>query len=181
LSALPDAPHFLIAESFSSAVALQTRLPASTRGIVLVGGFARTPSRVARVARHAPRLAVQAALSAYPERMINHMCLGANPSPAVAALLRTTLQNVSAAALVERLRLIGQFDERARLAELTLPVLYLAGVHDQLVPRACGEEIVGDAPNRELRLIHAPHLMLQAAPADCAAAVAQFVVSRVVG
>ncbi|MDF3834929.1 alpha/beta hydrolase [Cupriavidus basilensis] len=172
--ALPaGAPFVLLAESFSGPLgaAIAARPPEGMRGLILCGSFVRPPR---------PRLAFTRALAGWlppallPRPLLNHVLLGGHATPALRAALGAAVSSVSAAAMQARLKAVMETDMSARFAGVRLPVLYLRGRDDRVVPRSASETVAALAPNTQIVELPAPHCILQAVPRDAAQAIAAF-------
>jgi pimeloyl-ACP methyl ester carboxylesterase len=65
-------------------------------------------------------------------------------------------------------------DESAALGAIRLPTLVLRGRRDRVISRAATRWIVSTLSAARLVEIDGPHLLLQTRPAECAAAVLEF-------
>ena len=66
-------------------------------------------------------------------------------------------------------------DVRPALSKIRVPVLYLHGSEDRLVPRRCADVIASAVTQTHIVDVKAPHFLLQAAPVAAAAAVRTFI------
>lgn len=62
----------------------------------------------------------------------------------------------------------------ARLPLVRVPVLYLRGTRDRLLPTSTGSKLVAAVPDARLIDIEGPHLLLQAQPQVCTTVIAEF-------
>jgi pimeloyl-ACP methyl ester carboxylesterase len=83
-------------------------------------------------------------------------------------LLKTTLPKISPETMRARLDAVIGVNYLAELAKLNLPILYLKGRHDHLVPASASKTIVKFAKYVTLVEIDAPHLLLQIAAKEAA-------------
>lgn len=84
--------------------------------------------------------------------------------PDVGAALLHVLQGADAEGYAQVCEALADFDVRGRLAEVSVPVLAVAGAHDVATPRADLEEIAHGVPSARLLVLpEAAHL----APAEC--------------
>lgn len=65
-------------------------------------------------------------------------------------------------------------DVSRRLGDVRVPVLCLSATNDRLLPRNRAMQMVGALSDCASLEIAGPHLLLQAAPSDCALAVCDF-------
>jgi pimeloyl-ACP methyl ester carboxylesterase len=90
-------------------------------------------------------------------------------------MLNQSLAKVSARVLRHRLAAALQVNVSAKLEELKVPVLYLQASQDWLVPSSAAEAIVSALPSTKVTRVNGPHLLLQANPAESAAAIRSFI------
>jgi pimeloyl-ACP methyl ester carboxylesterase len=76
--------------------------------------------------------------------------------------------------LARRLKEIASVDVSALLARTTMPLLYVGGSRDRLVAAREAERIAMLRPDATLRMIEAPHFVLQSRPRAAAALVGEF-------
>jgi pimeloyl-ACP methyl ester carboxylesterase len=70
---------------------------------------------------------------------------------------------------------VFEIDARRELARITVPILYLRGTRDRLVPASASREVHGIARQTVITDIDAPHFLLQSKPVDAAQAIRRFV------
>ena len=172
--ALPD-QCVLIAESFSGpvAIALAARHPANIRCLVLCATFAISPFRtLLRAARIVPKRLFRPSLLLPP--MVHHFCfsgasISVRPSPVA------VVSTVPPAIMRARLACLATTDVRPLLPRIAMPVLYLRASNDRIVSARRSLELTSLLPNVKATEIDGPHLLLQARPRECAAAITDFV------
>jgi pimeloyl-ACP methyl ester carboxylesterase len=172
----PTEPFILLAESFSTPLAIQFAAtnPPNLKGLILCTGFARSPiTDWKRVL--CSFLAPALFRVPLPEFIVSHFLLGPNPSPRVLSAFRAAISSVAPSVLSARLRAILACDARAELAQVAVPLLYLQAKHDRLVPESCLKEMRRIKPQIEVATIDGPHLLLQREPQQAAAIVARFI------
>jgi pimeloyl-ACP methyl ester carboxylesterase len=169
LQRLPREPFILLAESFSGpvAVVVAASAPADLRGLILVGSFARKPMPV-------PTLVAQVPLWRVPTRVAAAALLGRWSSRDLRSSLAAAITRVSPTVWRARLRSALSVDVVARLTEITMPVLYLRGKSDRVVPRSAWKVIKDALPSARLVELDGPHFLLQANPEESAALVTDF-------
>jgi pimeloyl-ACP methyl ester carboxylesterase len=170
----PDRPIVLIAESFSGAIAVRLAdgvMNGRVSALVLCNSFV-TPPRWPLL-----RFAVWPLLFHLPisRRFAAMLMFGSFATPILEDVLSQALRSVARAVVAARIRLLLACDERAALKRIDVPVLYLRGTADRLVPEHAVREVAAALPTMQLRRIAAPHALLQAAPRAAWAAVAEFV------
>ena len=176
LEALPtSAPFVLLGESFSGPLALMAaaRSPTGLRGVILCASFVRNPLPTgAAFLRHLVR---GVCFRVAPEFVRNWALLGGYATPELRRLSAEAIDAVSPQVLAHRVRAVLKVDVHRQLEACDVPVLYLRGIHDRVVGRRNGDEVIARAPSADIAEIAAPHFVLQAQPAAAAVAVSKFV------
>lgn len=165
----------VIAESFSGPIAVQMiasgRTPA--RALVLCATFAKSPHpvvwRVSRLLR-LPLLIRPDMPKIFFKIIIGNDKLIADLLP----LWRKVHADVSARVMDHRLGLINQIDVTNLLTKLSIPCLYLQAANDRVVPSSCLAVFKRGIPHLEVKIIIAPHFILQAKPELCIEAIDDF-------
>jgi pimeloyl-[acyl-carrier protein] methyl ester esterase len=96
-----------------------------------------------------------------------------DPDRAPEQLVRA-MAEVSEAVIRHRIAALLAVDESAALSSIRSPMLVLQAGRDLVIPRSATEWILQCAPHALRIEIDGPHLLLQTRPAECAAAVIQF-------
>lgn len=169
----PEGPLVLLGESFSGpiAISLAAANPKRVVGAVLCCTFVRNPRPGLRWL--SGLLSTPAPLP--PSAILNAMLFGRFATPSLTRMLRDALTKVQPAVLRARLRAVVSVDVRTQARALEIPVLYLKGTRDRLVPPSATVEAQHHCRNMQIRSFEAPHCLLQVAPEEAAAAVADFV------
>lgn len=169
-----DAPFFLLGESFSSpiAIALAAERPPMLAGLILSGGFARNPVPPMRALRHLVRFApLHGRFSGFASPLL----LGWRASAGLRRALRSALDMASASVLRMRMREVLDVDYSERARTIAVPVLYLQADRDQVVFAAPARHLRSLLPEMKVVRLRGPHLLLQTAPVQAAAAVTAFI------
>lgn len=174
-ASLPDsAPFVLLGESFSGPIALSIAAapPDNLLGLVLTTTFARFPNRfLSPLAAVAGAMPVRMA----PRSLLSWFLLARWSTPEIEISLRNALKQVSPDVVRFRVATALRANlPNALLSSITLPVLYLRATHDRLLSPAAGRHLRSSLSNCEIVDIAGPHLLLQAAPAECARVVVDF-------
>jgi pimeloyl-[acyl-carrier protein] methyl ester esterase len=173
---LPDEPFVLVAESFSTplAVMLASRSPKFLAGVILCAGFVVSPlGAPSMIAKALARPAVYRLPP--PDVILKRFLLTAEASQVKTRKLKNTIRGVSPEVLARRAQMILSCDVRPELARLTVPLLYLQGSRDAIVGRKSFQEIRKIKPDAEVAVIEGPHLILQCKPRAAAAEIMRFV------
>jgi pimeloyl-ACP methyl ester carboxylesterase len=179
VASLPaDGPFALLGESFSGPIALRAAAarPAGLAAVVLCATFVRAPQR--GVTKWAGRLVGPSAMRLFPAMAQAKMLLGGYSTPELRVLHTEAMSLVRPEVLAGRLRDVLAVDVRDELAACGVPVLYLRGTKDRVVPSHNLREIRRLRPSVEVAEAPAPHLVLQTQPAAAAAAIAAFLARR---
>jgi pimeloyl-[acyl-carrier protein] methyl ester esterase len=175
LEALPRGRAFvLVGESYGGPLALRAAAtrPAGLAGVVLCASFVRSPHPwLPSVARHA---VTPGLLRLFPKLSQAKMLLGGYSTPELRALSAEALALVRPEVLAARVREVLAVDVAAELVECPVPVLYLRGTRDGVVPGWNARAIRRIRPTVEVVDLPAPHLVLQTQAAAAAAAIAPF-------
>jgi pimeloyl-ACP methyl ester carboxylesterase len=168
---LPSHPFILVGESFSGpiAVSLAAALPATVRGLVLVGSFIRTP-----IPRWLGAALTVLPIWRIPIRLTAFIAFGQWSSDTLRARLSAAVSMVTPAVWRARLKALSSVDVGEKLRLVRAPVLYLRGKSDRMVTRSAwllAKEIL---PSARLVELEGPHFVLQAKPVESAAQVTAF-------
>lgn len=175
ISALPTQERFIIlGESFSGPLALMVAdtNPSGLEGIVLCATFVRNPRRLR--ARWLQRLVRPWAFRMYPKFSEAKALLGGYSSPELRASVAEAIAAVTPEVLAFRIREVMNVDASAQLRRCPVPVLYLRGRRDFVVPKHNAREIARISNKVTITSIAAPHMVLQTRPAEAAAAIVRF-------
>lgn len=173
-AALPqDRPFVMLGESFAGPIALRIAAapPACMLGVILCGTFARNPFPVPR---WAAALSFLVPVKKLPRWVRAMLMWGSNDAAGAPAQADRATARVAGRVLRRRIRALLEVDARDCLRRISLPALILHGRSDRIVPRAATRALAAGLPNAELAPIAGPHLLLQATPRECAAAVSRW-------
>jgi pimeloyl-[acyl-carrier protein] methyl ester esterase len=172
---LPDEkPFVLLGESFSGPIAISIAAtpPKNLMGLILSCTFARRPlpwlSPFFNLTKHLP-------LEHAPHALIEHALMGKFATDALRTSLRRALASLQAQTLRMRASEAISVDYREKVSQIKTPCMYLQAGHDRVIPRRCGNEIVGANGNTKLLQIDGPHFLLQTKPHECAITIVDFV------
>ena len=171
----PERPFLLVAESFSTPLAIlyAATHPKHLKGLVLCAGFATSPVRGWPRAA-ATMLSRILFLLPLPGAAIERFLLGRGADRELVADVRAAIRSANPRVLASRLMEILRCDVRAELRQIEVPVLYLAAQEDRLIPPRCLEEILQEKPDVVVKRIPGPHLLFQRAPQTAAKAIEEF-------
>jgi pimeloyl-ACP methyl ester carboxylesterase len=170
-----DSPYVLLAESFSTPLAIEyaATKPPDLRGLILCAGFVRNPMRSAS-------FLVRAFARPWFFRMrppgfvLKHFLAGAQASPRLIDAIRHALKSVKPEVFSARVHEVVYSDARKALREISIPVMHLGAANDRLVPPASLADILGVKPDILSATIPAPHMLLQREPKKAADLVVGF-------
>ncbi|MDR6861386.1 alpha/beta fold hydrolase [Variovorax guangxiensis] len=169
----PEEPLVLLGESFSGpiAISLAAANPKRVVGVVLCCTFVRNP----RPGLHWLRGLASIPAPLPPSSILSAMLFGRWATPRLSLMLRDSLAKVQPAVLRARLRAVVSVDVRVQARALEVPVLYLKGTSDRLVPPSAVVEAQQCCRNMKVQSFEAPHCLLQVVPEEAAATVADFI------
>jgi pimeloyl-[acyl-carrier protein] methyl ester esterase len=169
-------PYFLLAESFSTPLAIQFAAtnPPNLRGLILCAGFATSPIRGGRksLASLIAPLAFRLPLSKFA---MSHFLVGRHAPESLHAAVHAAIRAVKPAVLAARLRQVLAVDARAALNKVSVPILSIQAQQDRLVGESSLAEMLAIKPQIQVARIAGPHLILQREPQQSAEAVAIFI------
>lgn len=165
-------PFVLLGESFSGpiSIALAAASPPGLMGLVLCCSFAANPHPLLGrlpLVRWLP-------VKRIPVRLSSWFLMGRHANRALRSVFARAMALVSVQTLQARMRAVLAVDVSAELKQLRLPILYLRGTEDRVVPRSAAESIWKLAPNTHIVDLIAPHFLLQTIPVEAALAVSGF-------
>jgi pimeloyl-ACP methyl ester carboxylesterase len=109
-----------------------------------------------------------------PSSAMRSFLTGRNAPESLLREVRDAVSSVRPQVLAARMQAILACDVRKDLARVKVPILYLRGTEDNLVPARCTQEILRINPDAEVISIAGPHLLIQREPRRCAEAVLTF-------
>jgi pimeloyl-[acyl-carrier protein] methyl ester esterase len=170
------APFVLVAESFSTPLAIQCAAarPLGLRGLVLCAGFATSPLSGPR-RRLAWALARIAFRLPAPRFAVKQWLVGADAPPELVHDVQHSVSKVRPQVLSSRVQSVLDCDVRLDLERIEVPVLYLRATGDRLIPKRCLKEILEIQTEARVVTIPGPHLLFQREPRQTADVVAGFV------
>jgi pimeloyl-ACP methyl ester carboxylesterase len=180
LAAIPSpSPFILLGESFSGPLALMAAAtrPEGLVAVILCASFVRNPlgPRFSFLRHFASTFVFRF----YPPATRIKAMIGGYSTPEWRALKAEALSEVRPAVVARRVREVLQVNVLRELESCPVPVLYLRGDHDRVVPERNLREIVATRPATKVVHLPAPHLVLQTQPAVAAAAISTFVAGLV--
>jgi pimeloyl-ACP methyl ester carboxylesterase len=170
------APFVLIAESFSTPLAIQYAAanPENLKGLILCAGFAASPVRGFERAVYLLLAPVLAGIT-LPKSAARFLLVGQNSPLILLKQVRSAVSSVPHRILSARIRAVLTCNVRAELGRIGAPILYIHAKYDRLVNASCFEEIQRIQPRAEVVSIDGPHLILQREPERTAEIIARFV------
>jgi pimeloyl-[acyl-carrier protein] methyl ester esterase len=168
-------PYVLLGESFSGplAIRLAAERPPGLRGVILCASFVTCPHRF--VPRWAARLVFPAMFYPAPVLAKLRALIGNYSSLELLSLIDKSLRSVAPTVLAERLREIIRVDVTGDLQRCMVPILYLQGTQDYVVPSSNLTRIRLIQADVLSVQINAPHMILQTQPVIAAEAIDCFI------
>lgn len=126
----------------------------------------------------APRWLVSAMLFKFPlpSFLLRRYMLGSTADDELLRELAATVASVPSAVLASRVRSVLGVDETTTFARCTMPMLYVRGMQDRLVPDSALRRMAAARQIRTAR-VPGPHLLLQANPVGAWKAIVPFLES----
>jgi pimeloyl-ACP methyl ester carboxylesterase len=174
-TAIEDCDEFyVLGWSFSGPLALMLaeKEPSRTRGVILCASFLRPPIPVLSSMRFA---AVSPLIHMVRLAHRCHSLLSRQFPHPLRHDMATTLSHVPSSIVAARVRVILALDATKYARDCPLPVLYVAGSRDRVVPRRNAEEVVRELPSTQVVTIDGPHLALYTNPAAAVEAIVGFI------
>ena len=182
-----DARYVILGESFSGPVAITVAYAAQTAredhalgrrrcmGLILCCSMARNP--YVMFAPLAPLWSVLP-IELVPMGWVNRLAQG--KLDFWAGTQELAMNKVDIDVLRHRLRVISKVDVTAELTALRMPLLYLQGGKDLIVPASCARLVQDCAPQTMLVRIDSSHFLLQSKPDAALAEIQRFIAQMVV-
>jgi len=169
-----DRPFVILGESFSGPLALMLAVakPPGLRGVILCASFVRNPH--AYFPGCCAGLIRSPLLWLYPLYARCKALLCKRSSPWAQALGAAAMAQVRPAVIAHRIRSVIRVDARQALAACPVPIIYLRGTLDYVVPRWNLVQIRKLRPDVQVVDIEAPHMVLQTKPEEAARAIVAF-------
>lgn len=166
-------PYVLLGESFSGpiAIALAASANEQLKGVILCCTFAINPRPLlSKWSFLVPAISITDKLLS----VISKLLMSSFNNDKVYEQLKAVLPKVSPETMRARLDAVIGVNYLAELAKINVPILYLKGKQDHLVPSSASKTIVKFAKNVSLVELDAPHLLLQIAAKKAASAISGF-------
>jgi len=168
-------PFVLLGESFSGpvAIALAASNPRGLRGLILCASFTRNPHPY--FPRWCAPIVSAPLFGLFPHFARAKALLGGYSTPTLRELSRKALAQVQPRVLAHRVRCVLRVDVGASLCACPVPVLYLRGTRDLVVPGWNLSKLRKNCADLQVATIRAPHMVLQTRPLESAAAICSFI------
>jgi pimeloyl-ACP methyl ester carboxylesterase len=170
--ALPQGELVLLAESFSTPLAMLMAASAAARvkALVLAAGFCTNPQPSGL-----GWLPLQPLLSLTPPAFLLKQFLTGDDAPqGLLDTLTKAIGQIPGATLAERVRVALALLESDCPDLCGLPVLLLQARHDRVIPWDAQSQLERHFPNATCHWVNGPHLLLQTRPRECRDAVIEF-------
>lgn len=169
-----DRPFALLGESFSGPLALEVaaKAPPGLVAVVLVTTFHRNPA--APLFRKLSALAPVFFRMPLPPHVVRLLLAGFDAPDDVVEEVRASVATVEPHVMAARVREALRVDATDALRACPAPLLFLGGKDDRLLRSALPIEVRSLRPDAEIRMLDAPHLVLQRRPGQAMEHVARF-------
>ena len=168
-----NTPYVLLGESFSGpiAIALASRATAQLKGVILSCTFATNPRPLlSKWSFLVPAVTITERLLNFSNKLL----MSSFSNEQVENQLKAVLPKVSPETMRARLDAVIGVNYLAELAKINVPILYLKGKQDHLVPASAAKTIAKHAKNVSMVELDAPHLLLQVATKSAAKRICEF-------
>jgi pimeloyl-[acyl-carrier protein] methyl ester esterase len=174
-----DSPFVLLGESFGGPLALRIAAthPLGLKALILSASFVSCPHSV--IPTWAAALIPTFPFRAFPQLSRLKALLGGYSNDELLSLSKQALSQVHANVLAYRVREIIKVDVAAELKACELPILYIQGTEDLVVPGANLKRILRVNSAVQSVQFPAPHMVLQTQPHKAADAIENFIVRDV--
>jgi pimeloyl-ACP methyl ester carboxylesterase len=169
-----NGPFVLLGESFSGplSILIASQQPRGLAGLILCASFVSNPTALPSSAS----LLTRAWLFRFTPAFIQAKALlGGYASPSLRSLLSQAHTQVSPHVMAQRVRSVLTVNLSAALSSCTVPLAYLRGQFDHVVPKRNLRRILKSNPHTQVFTVAAPHLVLQVQPQASARAISTFV------
>jgi pimeloyl-[acyl-carrier protein] methyl ester esterase len=169
-----DRPFALLGESYSGPLALRlaAKAPPGLVAVVLVTTFHRNPA--APLFRRLSAFAPMFFRMPLPPHVVRLLLAGADAPDDLVAEVRSSVATVEPRVMAARVREALRVDAIDALRACPAPILFLGGKDDRLLRSALPIEIRSLRPDAEIRMLEAPHLLLQRRPEEAMEIVSRF-------
>ena len=169
-----DRPFALLGESFSGPLALRLaeKAPPGLVALVLVTTFHRNPA--APLFRRLSVLAPVFFRMPLPPHVVRLLLAGSDAPDDVVAEVRSSVSTVEPRVMAARVQEALRVNATDALRACPAPILFLGGKDDRLLRSALPIEIRALRPDAEIRMLDAPHLVLQRRPDEAMRIVTAF-------
>jgi pimeloyl-[acyl-carrier protein] methyl ester esterase len=173
-----DRPFALLGESFGGPLALRVaqRSPPGLAAVILAASFHRRPAApVITALRPLSPAFFRLPLPAHAVRLL----LGGPDAPdELVREVQQAVASVRGSVMAARAREALHVDASAALRACPVPLLFLGGKQDRLLRTALPIEVRALRADAEIRMLDAPHLVLQRLPAEAMRVVEEFLLRR---
>jgi pimeloyl-[acyl-carrier protein] methyl ester esterase len=168
-----DRPYVLLGESFSGPIAIRiaATAPPGLAGVILCGTFAKNPYPLLG---WASSLAFLVPMKSLPRWVRAPLMWGSKSDARVPPRAERAIAAVDGAVVRRRIAALLTVDATEPLSRITVPALVIYAKRDRVVSYAATRWLLDRLPAAEIAPVDAPHLLLQAAPFECAQAVSPF-------
>jgi pimeloyl-ACP methyl ester carboxylesterase len=169
-----DRRFALLGESFAGPLALRVAAgrPRGLLGLVLAESFHRRPA--AALFRRLGPLAPLFFRMPLPPHVVRLLLAGPDAPDDLVEEVRAAVATVEAGVMAARASAALRVDATQALVACPVPVLFLGGKQDRLLRSALPFEIRALKPDVEIKMLDAPHLVLQRRPREAMQIVADF-------
>lgn len=173
-------PYMVVAESFSGPLAIRLGVGnyPGLKAIVLVNSYVESPLSMSTGVVGTLTLPLWTRVNRIPRRAVRHLLLGRDaPRPLVDQVAKT-IEEMRPGLLAARWKTVLTANETASYAKSQIPMFYLRGLQDRLVPDTALETLVRIRPGLQVHEMRGPHMLLQCHPEACLKVFEQWATER---
>jgi pimeloyl-[acyl-carrier protein] methyl ester esterase len=176
IAAIPRSePFVLLGESFSSPLAVEfaATKPSNLAALIICSGFVSRPlgawSSLAKVLAWSWVFKLTT-----PRFLVEYFGAGRHAPQALIQKARQVRRSVSPKVMSGRTRQVLAYDARLGLAQVTVPILCVAGTEEHLLAKSCLREMMLIKPEMFVARVAGPHMLLQREPRKIAEIISKF-------
>lgn len=167
----------MLGESFSGPIAIRIAAnpPPNLTGVIFCGTFAKNPFPLLG---WASPLVFLVPIKSLPRWVRAPLMWGSKRDVRIPPRAERAIAGVDGAVVRRRIAALLTVDATEPLKRIELPALVIYAKRDRIVRYATTRWLFEQLPGTEVAAVDGPHLLLQAAPLECAAVVAEFLHRR---
>ena len=173
-------PYMIVAESFSGPLAIRISAEKSPglQAIALVNSYVESPLSMGKGVLGTLALPLWLQVRKVPRRAVRHLMLGADAPKNLVEEVSTAIERMRPGLLAARWKTVLTANEAAAYVKSQIPMFYLRGMQDKVVPETALETLIRVRPGLQLHEMKGPHMLLQRYPERCAEVIQKWASER---